>query len=243
MNAKAQGLKCAWTRLNSATTAQLRSVQQYFDRRHLEASLASLIDAANGHEAEGLAPGAPLYKVLYKESEFLVSAFCERWQVSPQQLNAELPVLGKLRSLAQPAPRTTALAKVLLGILATLVVSLLLGQSGRRLRALRLSAGRWTMMTTFLAAQAALALALARRAKRAAVERSLAITHHESAPMRLLAQRLRAQMPIPTWLERAIAARTSAFVRTFVRTPSFELLVLRAVIKTRKLIQQKGGFR
>jgi hypothetical protein len=117
----------AWVRLHSATRAQLRSVQHYFDRRHLEASLASLIDAASGHEAQGLAPGAPLYQVLYRQSELLVGEYCERWRVNAEQLNAELPVLTRLRRLAQPVPGHGVVAKVVLAVLAMLGLSLLLG--------------------------------------------------------------------------------------------------------------------
>ena len=72
---------------------QLRTVQHYFDRRHLEASLASLLQAANGHEARGLKPGSALYLVLHRESQLRVAAYCDRWQVSPDRLHAELPAL------------------------------------------------------------------------------------------------------------------------------------------------------
>ena len=48
-------------RIQRSSKEQLRTVQHYFDRRHLEASLASLLQAANGHEGRGLAPGSALY--------------------------------------------------------------------------------------------------------------------------------------------------------------------------------------
>jgi hypothetical protein len=71
-------------RLQDAGKAQLRTVQHYFDRRHLEASLASLLQAANGHEGRGLAPGSALYLVLNRESQLLTNAYCQRWQVSQE---------------------------------------------------------------------------------------------------------------------------------------------------------------
>jgi hypothetical protein len=40
----------ALSRLQDAGKEQLRTVQHYFERRNLEASLASLMQAANGHE-------------------------------------------------------------------------------------------------------------------------------------------------------------------------------------------------
>ena len=72
----------ALSRLQDAGKEQLRTVQHYFDRRHLEASLASLLQAANGHERRGLAPGSALYQVLNRESQLLTTAYCQRWQVS-----------------------------------------------------------------------------------------------------------------------------------------------------------------
>ena len=72
----------ALSRLQDAGKEQLRTVQHYFDRRHLEASLASLLQAANGHEGRGLAPGSALYQVLNRESQLLTTAYCQRWHVS-----------------------------------------------------------------------------------------------------------------------------------------------------------------
>src|ERR1700734_3544486 len=95
-------------RLRSSTKEQLRTVQHYFDRRNLEASLASLLEAGNGHEARGLKPGSALYLVLHRESQLRVTAYCDRWQISPDRLHAELPALARLAQLAKPAsPRTT----------------------------------------------------------------------------------------------------------------------------------------
>ena len=42
--------ECAWTRLQNVTKAQLRSAQHYFDRRTFDANLATLVDAASGHD-------------------------------------------------------------------------------------------------------------------------------------------------------------------------------------------------
>jgi len=68
----------ALERLQDAGKEQLRTVQHYFDRRHLEASLASLLQAASGHEGRGLAPGSALYLVLHRESQLLTAAYCQR---------------------------------------------------------------------------------------------------------------------------------------------------------------------
>src|SRR5271165_6316999 len=110
----------ALSRLQDASREQLRTVQHYFDRRHLEASLASLLQAANGHEGRGLAPGSALYLVLFRESQLLTTAYCQRWHVSQEQLQAELPALAKLAQLAQPRSSRVLISKVVLVVLASI---------------------------------------------------------------------------------------------------------------------------
>ena len=114
-------------RLQRSGKKQLRTVQHYFDRRHLEASLASLLQAANGHEGRGLAPGSALYLVLNRESQLLTTAHCQRWHVSPEQLQAQLPALAKLAQLAQPRPPRATISKVVLVVLAVFATSVLIG--------------------------------------------------------------------------------------------------------------------
>jgi hypothetical protein len=120
----------ALARLQDAGKEQLRTVQHYFDRRHLEASLASLMQSASGHERRGLAPGSALYLVLHRESQLLTTAYCQRWHVSQDQLHAELPALAKLAQLAQPRSMRATISKVVLVILASIAVSVLIGLAG-----------------------------------------------------------------------------------------------------------------
>ncbi len=117
-------------RLQESSKEQLRTVQYYFDRRHLEASLASLMQAASGHERRGLASGSALYLVLHRESQLLTTAYCQRWHVSQEQLQAELPALAKLAQLAQPRLLGTTFSKVVLVILASIAISVLIGIAG-----------------------------------------------------------------------------------------------------------------
>ena len=120
----------ALSRLQDAGKEQLRTVQHYFDRRNLEASLASLVQAASGHERRGLAPGSALYLVLSRESQLLTTAYCQRWQVSQEQLHAELPALAKLEQLAQPRSVRARISKVVLVILAAIATAVLIGLAG-----------------------------------------------------------------------------------------------------------------
>jgi hypothetical protein len=121
-------------RLRTFSKEQLRAVQHYFDRRHLEASLASLLQAANGHEARGLAPGSALYLVLNRESQLLIAAYCDRWQVSSDRLHAEIPALAKLDELAQPRSPRATVSRGILAILAAFVMSVLIGLAGAFIR-------------------------------------------------------------------------------------------------------------
>jgi hypothetical protein len=120
----------ALSRLQDAGKEQLRTVQHYFDRRHLEASLASLMQAASGHERRGLAPGSALYQVLNRESQLITTSYCQRWQVSQEQLQAELPALAKLAQLAQPRSVRARISKLVLVILAAIATSVLIGLAG-----------------------------------------------------------------------------------------------------------------
>ena len=124
----------ALSRLQGVGKEHLRTVQHYFDRRHLEASLVSLLQAANGHEARGLAPGAALYLLLHRESQLLIAAYCDRWQISPDRLHAELPALAKLAELAQPRPPKATVSRVVFAVLAAFVMSLLIGLAGAFIR-------------------------------------------------------------------------------------------------------------
>src|ERR1019366_9913119 len=120
----------ALSRLQDAGKEQLRTVQHYFDRRNLEASLASLMQAASGHERRGLAPGSALYQVLNRESQLITTSYCQRWQVSQEQLQAELPALAKLAQLAQPRSVRARISKLVLVILAAIATSVLIGLAG-----------------------------------------------------------------------------------------------------------------
>jgi hypothetical protein len=117
----------ALARLQSASKAQLNVVQHYFARRDLEANLATLLDAARGHESHTVPAGSPEYLVLHQQAERLNNAYCQRWQVTPAQLNAELPALGRLRQLAQPSLRKALAINLFLALGAFINAAFALG--------------------------------------------------------------------------------------------------------------------
>lgn len=96
--------------------------------------MASLVDAAAGHENQGLRAGKPLYRVLQREAELALGEYCRRWDLSREQVVAEIPALTRFDRLAEPAPTAGRLNRVLLAVLALFVVSLLLGLAGACIR-------------------------------------------------------------------------------------------------------------
>ena len=127
MNHTRQVCENALVRLQAASKAQLQVVQHYFARRDLEVHLAALLDASRGHEAHGVAAGSPLYVVLHQQSERLINAYSERWQVTADQLNAELPALGRLRQLAEPPLLKAPTISATLILLASMAIAFTLG--------------------------------------------------------------------------------------------------------------------
>ncbi len=117
----------ALARLQSASKAQLNVVQHYFARRDLEANLATLLDAARGHEALSVSPGSAQYVVLHQQSERLISAYCDRWKITANQLNAELPAIGKFHQLAQPPLRKAPMVSIVLAFLGCVAAAFALG--------------------------------------------------------------------------------------------------------------------
>jgi hypothetical protein len=127
MNLTPQACEDALVRLQSAGKNQLQAVKHYFARRDLEAHLATLLEAARGHESHSVPAGSPQYLVLFQQSERLITAYCERWQKTPAQLNAELPALGRLRQLAQPPLRKTPMVHITLAFLACMAAAFAIG--------------------------------------------------------------------------------------------------------------------
>lgn len=98
-------------------------------------------------------------------------------------------------------------------------------------------------MILFLAIQAALAVGLGVRARRAAVLRRLSLPTPEPAPLRLLSRSLSTHAPATTRLDRVVAGRAITLIRSLVRTTAFELVVQRAVVRLRSAARRKGGIK
>jgi hypothetical protein len=79
---------------------QADAVRYYLDRRTLEAHLISLLDAAHLEQGRGVLAGAPVFTVLFRQATGQVRAYCRRWQLDPQRVEAEIPSIAELRRLS-----------------------------------------------------------------------------------------------------------------------------------------------
>jgi hypothetical protein len=123
-----------WVRLRSASRAQLRTLHCYTDQRLLEGNLASLVDAAQSHRSNGTPAGAPVYAVLDREAKLLCDSFCDRWNIDPEKLYAELPGLSVLRDAAVTKPTPYRPITVLLVVAAVLMTGFMVGVTGACIR-------------------------------------------------------------------------------------------------------------
>jgi hypothetical protein len=108
---------------------QLAALRYYFDQRTLEAHLTSLLEAAHLERARGTLAGSPIFAVLTHQAASQVTCHCIRWELDPQQIEAELPSLAELRKLAMPYASTCMglhRSRWILIALATLAISVAL---------------------------------------------------------------------------------------------------------------------
>jgi len=133
----------ALARLHGASKTQLHAVQHFFARQGLEANLAALLETARGHEAHNVPAGSAQYSILQRQAEGLIEAYCGRWRITPAQLNAELPALGRLRQLAQPPLRKAPAINAILILLASMALAFAMGLAAAFVRlGFRLGGGR-----------------------------------------------------------------------------------------------------
>lgn len=98
------------------------------------------------------------------------------------------------------------------------------------------------MITALVAAQSAIALAIARARKRASVIRTMSLEMTDSGPFQWLSKTLAAQTRVNTRFERVLATHLATALRSFVRSNAFELLLLALIGRFRSRIL-KGGIR
>jgi hypothetical protein len=104
-----------------------RTIQLSIGRRRFERHLALIVQAANAHHAGGRVPGERQFKVLQEQADRMCSSFAQRWDIPPELLEAQIPAITKLKSLADPPPKPNLSPRVALGIVAAAATFFLLG--------------------------------------------------------------------------------------------------------------------
>jgi hypothetical protein len=108
-------------------TAKCRAVQLSIERRSFERKLETIVRAANAHHSCGQSPGTAQFKLLRECADDLCSHFAQSWDISPELLEAQIPAITKLKSLADPPTKPEPLALVSLGVAGAVALFFLMG--------------------------------------------------------------------------------------------------------------------
>jgi hypothetical protein len=101
-------------------------LKRILSRRDFEGQMAKLVNSALGHESENLPRGSEEYVRLAKMAEDAITKYCSDWSVDRRNLEAQIPAIRKLNSLATPAPSAVPKATpgVILGAIVVVAVGL-----------------------------------------------------------------------------------------------------------------------
>jgi hypothetical protein len=117
----------AWTRLRSFAVGKYKAVQLSIERRSFERKLETIVRAALAHQSGGLPAGNRQYKLLTQQANSLCAEFASRWKIDPNLLDAQIPAIRKLKSLADPAPKPEPAVLVSLGVAGAVALFFLIG--------------------------------------------------------------------------------------------------------------------
>jgi hypothetical protein len=120
----------ARSRLWSFAVGKYEAVQLSVERRSFEHQLERIVQAALAHQSAGLPAGHPQYKVLRQQAESTCAKFAHRWNIDPSLLDAQIPAIGKLKSLANPTPKPKPAILVSFGVVGAVVLFFLIGVLG-----------------------------------------------------------------------------------------------------------------
>ncbi len=131
---KVMSLECTSTPGRSWPGASLcKSLKHGWQWRRLKWAVAAASDAAQGHEANGVRPGAQEYKTLYNEVATRVQQYSRESGDPLATLQARLPALCAIERLAHPDPTAPqnklglTLAVMLAGVLGSIGIGALIG--------------------------------------------------------------------------------------------------------------------
>ncbi len=119
-----------WTRLRSFAVGKYKAVQLSIERRSFERKLERIVRNALAHQSVGLPAGHPQYKLLRQQADSTCANFAHRWNIKPNLLEAQIPAIRKLKSLAEPPPKPEPAVLVSLGVAGAMTLSFLIGVLG-----------------------------------------------------------------------------------------------------------------
>ena len=108
-------------------TSLYQSIKLGWKWRHLKWAVAAASEAAQGHEANGVRPGAQEFKTLYNEVAKKVQAYSHESRIHIDTLKAKLPALCAIERLANP---DAAVPQNRLGLTLGVVIASVLGSIG-----------------------------------------------------------------------------------------------------------------
>jgi len=117
----------AWTRLQSFAVGKCKRVQLSIERRSFEHKLERIVRIALANQSVGLPAGHPQYKLLRQQADSTCANFAHRWNITPDLLEAQIPAIRKLKSLADTAPKPEPTVLVSLGIASVVALFFLVG--------------------------------------------------------------------------------------------------------------------
>src|ERR1019366_2210600 len=117
----------AWTRIRSFAAHKYKAVQLSIERRSFERKLEKIVRAALAHQSVGLPAGHPQFKLLQQQADSTCANFAHRWDMDPNLLDAQIPAIRKLKSLADPSPKPEPAVLVSLGVAGAVALFFLMG--------------------------------------------------------------------------------------------------------------------
>ena len=116
-----------WSRLRSFAVGKYEAVQLSIERRSFEHQLERIVRTALAHQSAGLPAGHVQYRLLRQQADSTCANFAHRWNIAPELLDAQIPAIGKLKSLADPAPKPGPVVLVSLGAACAVALFFLIG--------------------------------------------------------------------------------------------------------------------
>jgi hypothetical protein len=116
-----------WNQLRSFAVGKYKAVHLSIERRSFEHQLERIVRTALAHQSVGLPAGHPQYKLLQQQADSTCAKFAHRWNITLDLLEAQIPAIGKLKSLSDPAPKLGPVVLVSLGAACAVALFFLIG--------------------------------------------------------------------------------------------------------------------